>query len=62
MELNTSNRKRRSLRTAKSAFRIVRNLLAVLGVCFLYLLVVGVMQYQDRLAAGDASCSLTHCV
>lgn len=53
---------RRGVRFAKRAFRVVRNLLAVLGVCFAYLLVIGYMQYQDRAAAGDVGCSFTHCL
>ncbi|MFP3187072.1 MAG: hypothetical protein RXR52_42085 [Paraburkholderia sp.] len=53
---------RRGARAVKSAFRIIRNTLAILGLLFVYLLVTGYMQYQDRVAAGDTSCSLTHCV
>jgi len=53
---------RRGARAVKSAFRLVRNVLAVLGVLFVYLLVTGYEQYQDRAAAGDTSCSFTHCV
>jgi hypothetical protein len=49
-------------RTAKAVFRMTRNILAILGVCFIYLFVMGVMQYQDRVAAGDTTCTLTHCV
>lgn len=52
----------RATRAAKSIFRIVRNVLAVLGIVFVYLLVLGVQQYQDRLDAGDTSCSLTRCL
>jgi hypothetical protein len=62
VELNAFKRKTRTLRTAKSVFRYARNILAILGVCFVYLFVMGVMQYQDSVAAGDATCSLTHCV
>lgn len=61
MALNVSGRANRTIRTAKSALRFARNVLAVLGVCFVYLLVTGYMQYEDRLAAGDVTCSLTHC-
>ncbi|WP_454825362.1 hypothetical protein [Paraburkholderia xenovorans] len=53
---------RRGARAVKSAFRIVRNILAVLGVLFVYLLALGYMQYQDREAAGDSSCSFTRCL
>ena len=52
----------RATRAAKSIFRITRNVLAVFGVLFVYLLVMGVMQYQDRMDAGDSSCSLTRCM
>lgn len=62
MELNAPKHKSRSLRTAKSILRTARNVLAVLGVCFVYLLVTGYEQYQDRLAAGDMTCSLTRCI
>jgi len=53
---------RRGARAVKSAFRIVRNILAILGVLFVYLLTLGYMQYQDRAAAGDSSCSFTRCL
>ena len=53
---------RRGVRIAKRTFRVVRNVLAVLGVCFAYLLFVGFMQYQDRVAAGDVACTFTHCL
>jgi hypothetical protein len=51
-----------SVRALKSTLRIVRNVLAILGVCFAYLLFVGFMQYQDRAAAGDLACTFTHCL
>lgn len=53
---------RRGARAVKSAFRIARNILAILGLCFVYLLAVGYEQYQDRVAAGDTSCTLTRCL
>jgi hypothetical protein len=53
---------RRGVRYAKRALRVVRNMLAILGVCFAYLLFVGFMQYQDRAAAGDVACTFTHCL
>ncbi|MFM0270136.1 hypothetical protein PQQ59_06095 [Paraburkholderia aspalathi] len=49
-------------RAVKLTLRVARNVLAVLGVCFVVLLGLGFMQYQDRVAAGDTSCTLTHCV
>jgi len=52
----------RATRAAKSIFRITRNVLAVFGVLFCYLLYTGYMQYQDRVAAGDSSCSFTRCM
>lgn len=61
MDLNAAKREGRTLRTTKSMLRFARNVLAVLGVCFVYLLVTGYMQYEDRLASGDVTCSLTHC-
>lgn len=55
-------RARRSVRALKSTLRIVRNMLAILGLCFAYLLWIGFMQYQDRAAAGDVACTFTHCL
>lgn len=52
----------RATRAAKSIFRITRNVLAVMGVIFAYLLYTGWQQYEDRVASGDTSCTLTHCV
>jgi hypothetical protein len=62
MELQAQQHKSRVLRTTKSAFRIARNALAILGVFFAYLLVLGYMQYQDRVGASGVSCSLTRCM
>ena len=45
----------------KRALYLTRNALAVLGFLFAVLLGISYMQYQDRVAAGDTSCSLTHC-
>lgn len=53
---------RRGARAVKSAFRIARNVLAVMGVVFLCLLYVGWQQYEDRADAGDTSCSFTRCL
>lgn len=53
---------RRGARAVKSAFRIARNVLAVMGVIFIYLLYTGWQQYEDRAAAGDTSCSFTRCL
>jgi hypothetical protein len=54
--------KKRLAIVGRSVFRTTRNILAVLGVCFVYLLLTGYEQYQDRVAAGDTTCTLTHCV
>ena len=53
---------RRGVRIAKRAFRITRNLLAILGIFFAILLWLGFMQYMDRVDAGDAGCTLTRCM
>ncbi|WP_321904428.1 hypothetical protein [Paraburkholderia tropica] len=52
----------RGARALVRTLRIARNVLAVLGVVFVYLLYTGWQQYEDRLAAGDTSCSLTRCL
>lgn len=54
--------KNRPAGIAKRAFRVIRNGLAVLGVCFVYLLVLGYMQYVDREASRDMSCSYARCM
>ncbi|MBR8344694.1 hypothetical protein KDX40_13195 [Burkholderia ambifaria] len=41
-------------RIARIAFRIARNVLAILGVCFVYLLIVGYFQYQDAVAQPES--------
>ena len=53
---------RRGVRIARRAFRVVRNLLAILGICFAILLWLGFMQYMDRVDAGDTGCTLTRCM
>jgi hypothetical protein len=59
--LASQPRARRGVHTVKTALRAVRNLLAILGFIFLWLLCIGYMQYQDRAAAGDLGCTFTHC-
>jgi len=54
--------KNRPATIARRVFRTVRNGLAVLGVCFVYLLVLGYMQYVDREASRDMSCSYVRCM
>lgn len=52
----------RGFRALIWALRAVRNLLAVCGVAFIYLLVLGYQQYSDRLAAGDKPCAFSRCM
>ncbi|MBN3811677.1 hypothetical protein [Paraburkholderia sp. Ac-20347] len=52
----------RGARALVLTLRVARNVLAVLGVIFVYLLYTGWQQYEDRVAAGDTSCSLTRCL
>jgi hypothetical protein len=54
-------RARRGVRSIKAALRLIRNLLAFLGFCFVLLLWLGYTQYQERVDAGDLACTLTHC-
>ena len=46
----------------KTAFRIVRNALALLGVFFIYLLVHGMIDYTARAAASDLACIYARCM
>ncbi|MBR7929434.1 hypothetical protein [Burkholderia ambifaria] len=57
-----SKRDTRANRVARTAFRIIRNLLAVLGVCFVYLLVIGYFQYQDQAAQYEVQCAVSRCM
>ncbi|CAB3783121.1 hypothetical protein LMG28688_01583 [Paraburkholderia caffeinitolerans] len=52
----------RGIRVLVRTLRVVRNVLAALGVFFAYLLYTGWQQYQDRVDAGDTSCTLTRCL
>ncbi|WP_269501070.1 hypothetical protein [Burkholderia sp. IMCC1007] len=52
----------RAHRLARKAFRITRNVLAVLGVCFVYLLVLGYFQYQDQAAQYEVQCAVSRCM
>jgi hypothetical protein len=58
----TAKAPKRATRVAMTFFRFTRNLLAVCGVLFVYLLYTGYQQYQDRLANGDITCGLTRCI
>ncbi|MBN3851966.1 hypothetical protein G3N59_01110 [Paraburkholderia sp. Ac-20340] len=52
----------RGVRALLWTIRAARNVFAILGVVFVYLLLLGYQQYTDRLAAGDTSCALTRCL
>ncbi|WP_261533588.1 hypothetical protein [Burkholderia multivorans] len=49
-------------RMARAAFRVFRNVLAVLGVFFVYLLVLGYFQYQDQAAQTEVQCAVSRCM
>lgn len=57
-----TKRDSRAHRLARKAFRIARNVLAVLGVCFVYLLVLGYFQYQDQAAQYEVQCAVSRCM
>ncbi|MBR8435242.1 hypothetical protein KDW37_31275 [Burkholderia cenocepacia] len=57
-----AERDSRARRLARKAFRIARNMLAVLGVCFVYLLVLGYFQYQDQAAQFEVQCAVSRCM
>ncbi|HDR9756485.1 TPA: hypothetical protein ACK3Q6_001638 [Burkholderia cepacia] len=52
----------RGRRMARTAFRIGRNVLAILGVCFVYLLILGYFQYQDQAAQYEVQCAVSRCM
>lgn len=52
----------RLMRVGRMTFRVVRNVLAVLGVCFAYLLIVGYFQYQDEAAQTEVQCAVSRCM
>ena len=49
-------------RLARKTFSIARNVLAVLGVCFVYLIVLGYFQYQDQAAQYEVQCAVSRCM
>ncbi|WP_041493238.1 hypothetical protein [Burkholderia lata] len=49
-------------RVTRMAFRVTWNVLAVLGVCFIYLLVTGYAQYQDQVAQSEVQCAASRCM
>lgn len=46
----------RAARVTRLMFRVVRNTLAVFGLCFVYFLIVGYFQYQDCIAEPEQVC------
>ncbi len=52
----------RGFRIARTLFRVARNVLASLGVCFVYLLIVGYLQYQDQAAQTEIQCAMSRCM
>jgi len=52
----------RGIRIARAIFRGARNVLAALGVCFVYFLVVGYFQYQDQAAQTEVQCAVSRCM
>ncbi|HDR8930469.1 TPA: hypothetical protein QDA84_000462 [Burkholderia vietnamiensis] len=52
----------RTVRVARAIFRVARNVLAALGLCFVYLLIVGYFQYQDQAAQTEIQCALSRCM
>lgn len=52
----------RGLRIARHIFRAFRNVLAVLGVFFVYLLILGYFQYQDQAAQTEVQCAVSRCM
>ncbi|WP_175760488.1 hypothetical protein [Burkholderia anthina] len=57
-----TKRDSRAHRLMRIAFSIARNALAVLGVCFVYLLVLGYFQYQDHAAQYEVQCAVSRCM
>ncbi|MBR8084603.1 hypothetical protein C6V04_04885 [Burkholderia multivorans] len=57
-----AKRDTRGLRIARRLFRVFRNVLAVLGVFFVYLLVLGYFQYQDQAAQTEVQCAVSRCM
>ncbi|WP_186061050.1 hypothetical protein [Burkholderia gladioli] len=47
---------------ARAAFRWSRNVLAILGCCFLYMLIIGYFQYMDQVAQNDVLCAVSRCM
>ncbi|NTZ82237.1 hypothetical protein FCJ61_04185 [Burkholderia metallica] len=57
-----TKRDSRAHRLARTTFRIARNVLAILGVCFVYLVVLGYFQYQDQAAQYEVQCAVSRCM
>lgn len=52
----------RAGRIARAAFRVGRNIAAVLGLLFAYLLVLGYFQYMDQATQNDIVCAVGRCL
>ncbi|WP_244119246.1 hypothetical protein [Burkholderia gladioli] len=52
----------RGRRVLGTAFRWGRNVAAMLGVCFAYLLIIGYFQYMDQVAQNDVLCAVSRCM
>jgi hypothetical protein len=59
---NIRAKQTRARRIAGHAFRIGRNALALLGVFFIYLMLLGYGQYVDQAAAQQIACSGNRCM
>jgi len=49
-------------RVARVVFSGARNVFAVLGLCFAYLLILGYFQYQDQAAQTEVQCAVSRCM
>ncbi|MCA8045518.1 hypothetical protein [Burkholderia arboris] len=49
-------------RIARMAFLITWNVLAVLGACFVYFLILGYLQYQNEAAKTEVQCAVSRCM
>lgn len=57
-----TKRDTRVRRFAHKGFRIARNVFAVLGVFFAYLVILGYFQYQDQAAQYEVQCAVSRCM
>ncbi|MCA8026517.1 hypothetical protein [Burkholderia cepacia] len=49
-------------RVARMTFRVIWHVLAVLGACFVYFLVLGYLQYQNEAAKTEVQCAVSRCM